>query len=73
MDIVQTTDLREEAGKRFIVGTSMIDCSGPVITPFDHRSRFQTVTTDFVYVGTGFQFDRRPKTERQHVLQMSRT
>lgn len=50
MNIVQSTDLRKEAGECFVIRLTEIDGTRPIVAPFDHRARLQTVRTHLVNV-----------------------
>ena len=73
MDVVQSTDLREESSKRFRVFRPKVDGASPVVAPFDHRARFQHIVSHFINIGPSPILDLRPKAEIQHVLNVPRT
>lgn len=72
MNIVQSTDLREVTSKRFVVVASVINSFRPIVSPFYHRARFQTVAAYLIFVRAVPLFQRWPITERQQILQMAR-
>lgn len=43
MNIVQSTDLREVSGERFVLRAAVCETAGPVVAPLNHGTRFQTV------------------------------
>lgn len=73
MDVVQAADLREETRERLVVLAPEMNRSRPIVAPFDHRARFQSVRTYFVYVFRISQCYFRPVTKREEVLQVSRS
>lgn len=72
MHIVQTSDLREEPGKRCVIAASEVNRTRPVIAPLDHGARLQAIRTHFVDIVAGAIGDQRPVAERQQVLEMAR-
>ncbi len=40
MNIVKSTNLGEKSGKSFIIFLTEVDGSSPIVTPFNHSSRF---------------------------------
>lgn len=71
MNVVQSTDLRKESSKCFIVILPVINGTGPVIAPFYHRPWFQRVRPNFVNMVVFPRFDIGPVTKCQKILQMS--
>jgi len=43
MNIVQSSDLRKESGKCLVVMLAIVDGTGPVVSPFNHGARGQSV------------------------------
>lgn len=43
MDIVQSSDLREETGECFVVMLAIVDGPGPVVAPLDHGAGGQSI------------------------------
>lgn len=73
MNIVQATNLRKESGKWNIVCLTILDTSGPVISPFNHSTWFQTIWTHFIDMRWVSHFNLWPIAKCQHVLQMTWT
>jgi hypothetical protein len=71
MNIVESSDLGEHPSKRFLIMLSEINSPSPVITPFDHRSWFQDVTTDFIDIVSISLAYLWPVAERKQELTMA--
>lgn len=73
MHVVETADLREEAGVGFIVVASVVDGTCPVVSPFDHGAGLEAVRSHFVDVVTAAGLHHRPVAEGEQVLQVAGT
>lgn len=72
MHIVQSTDLREKSGERFVVAAPEVNCARPIVAPLDHRARLQAVRTHLVDVTALAVRNQWPIAKRQQILQMAR-
>ena len=63
-------NLREESCIGLVVVAAVVDGSGPVVTPLDHRARFEHVRTNFVQVVSGSGCNSRPVTEGELELEI---
>lgn len=48
MDIVKSTNLREESSKGFVIIFTEVYGTGPVVTPFNHGAGLQAIRAIFV-------------------------
>lgn len=64
MDIVEAPYLTEESCKWFFIIFSVINSPGPVVTPFNHSSWFQTVTSNLINIVTTSSLNGWPVTKR---------
>lgn len=71
MDIVESTNLRKEGCKCLIIITSIVDSTCPVVSPFNHGSRFETIAAHLIKVRTCTGFNRWPVAECQQVLKVA--
>lgn len=71
MDIVQSTNLGKEGCKGLIIITSVVDSTCPVVSPFNHGSRFEIIAAHLIKVGTCTGFNRWPVAESQQVLKVA--
>lgn len=65
MHVVQSSNLGEKSSERFVVILPEIDGTGPVVAPFDHRTRFESVRSYFVNILGLSQQNLRPVTKCQ--------
>lgn len=71
MNIVQSSNLWEKSRKSFIIVLSKIDSSCPIVSPFNHCTRFECVTPDFVDITRLSEKNLRPVTECKKILKMT--
>lgn len=50
MHIIESTNLREEAGKGLIVVLAEVDGARPVVAPLDHGARSQPIRSIYIYI-----------------------
>ena len=65
MNIVESTNLREERCKSLIIVTAVIDGSCPVVAPFYHGSWFEAIASHLIKIRSLSWFNRWPVTESQ--------
>lgn len=70
MHVIESANLGEKSCKSFVIILTIIDSFSPIITPFDHGSRFEAVGSNFVHIFAGPIYDFWPKTECQQKLKM---
>jgi hypothetical protein len=71
MDIVKSANLGKEGCKSLIIIASIVDSTCPVVSPFNHGSRFETIAAHLIKVRTCTWFNRWPVAECQQVLKMA--
>lgn len=71
MDIVQSSDLREEPSKGLVIGGPVVNRPCPVISPLDHSTGLQAVRAHLINViAVRARQWLWPVAERQEVLQV---
>jgi len=71
MNVVQAPDLREETGIGFVLVLPKVDCTRPVVAPFDHGAWLEAIRTHLVDVVSLTRLQNWPVAETEQVLQMS--
>lgn len=71
MDVVKSTDLREETAVSLMALLSVVDRTSPIVAPLNHRARLQSVRSHFIDVVALSWFNQWPIAERQQILQVS--
>lgn len=71
VDVVQATDLWEESRVSLVIVATEVDCTCPVVAPFNHRAWLQSVRAHFVDVAAAAWFHHWPVAEPKQVLKMS--
>jgi len=68
VDVVEASDLGEEAPERFVVALAERDGARPVVSPLDHRARLEEIGPNLVDIGPLALVDDGPKAERKQEL-----
>lgn len=70
MYIIQSTDLREKSRISLVVIAAKVNSARPVVSPFNHSSRFQSVGSHLIDVVSLPRFHNWPVAESEKILQV---